>query len=460
VIVAQANGTVGYIPTEKAFAAETYEAVYAPRIYGVQTFKDNVAKVFADAANESLWAVRTELRDELRGRNAKSREWRERSLKVVRGGCQGHKAPQNLNFGAPAFMQRAQGAHLWDVDGNEYIDYLMSYGPIVLGHSYPDFDAAIHAQMKKGTIHDVEFPEMVQLSEKLVEIIPCAEMCAYFVGGSGAASGAVTLARAHTQRPKVIRCGYHGWHPWTQAAGHGGTPTSYGMLTLGVPYNNLEALEKLLKDNEGEVAGMIIESVQGSGPSEGYFDGVRKLADDYDCVFILDEVKTGFRFALGGAQEYFGIKPDLACFGKAMCNGYPGSVVVGKKEVMESGCWLAGTFHADAISTAAALATIDLLEKKDGIAHQWRLGQRLIDGMNDIFKTAGVGLEVSGFPCLAAPRSTSPDYARLHDRFIWYMMAEGVYMTGHPWFLSLSHSDEDIDLTVEKCAAALKKALT
>ena len=459
-IASQTNGVAGYVTTPEAFDACRYEATDAMKRYGVQLYEPGADSVLVDGVGKLLSRFPHQIRDAMKTRNPRSRELRRKAVELVVGGCQAHKAPRDLDLGMPAFVERAEGARFWDVDGNEYIDFLMSYGPIVLGHGYPAVDAAVIAQMKKGTIFDVEFPEMIALSEKLVELIPCAEMCAYFVGGSSATSGAVAIARSHTRREKIIRCGYHGWHAWTQA-GSAACPQAYGQLTLTVPYDDLDALATLLEANRGEVAGMIIEAVQGKGPSDGYFDGVRQLADEHGVVFILDEVKTGFRFALGGAQQHFGIHPDIACFGKAMCNGYPGSVVVGERAVMapRGDTWLAATFHADAVSVAAALATITELEARDGIGHQWRLGQRLIDGLDGIFQRAGVGLEVQGFPCLAAPRPVEAHYGRLYDRFLDCLIAEGVYMSGHPWFLCLAHAEADIDLTLEKAETALRKAM-
>ncbi|MAE63332.1 MAG: aspartate aminotransferase family protein, partial [Phycisphaeraceae bacterium] len=262
-------------------------------------------------------------------------------------------------------------------------------------------------------------------------------------------------------REKIIRCGYHGWHPWTQP-GRTGIPGCYRDLTLEVDYNDLDQIETHLKRNPGQIAGIIVEAVRDHGPQRGYFDGVRHLCDEHGAVFILDEVKTGFRFALGGAQATFGIEPDLATFGKAMCNGYPGSVVVGRRSVMAGriDTYLAATFHADALTIAAALTTIRTLEEQDGIAHQWRLGQRLMDGLTRIFTSASVELEVVGFPVLASVAPSTTDWARLRVRFIEGLIARGVYMTTHPWFLSLAHTNADIDLVLERAELALKDALT
>ena len=459
-MITNANGTVGYIPTAEAFEQGRYETDRAAKHYGVYRFRSDVGDALVAGARTVFDKLSHEMRDRHRRRNPASRRMRDQALDLVVGGCQAHKAPRNLEAGMPAFVARAHGARFWDVDDNEYIDLLMSYGPIVLGHNHSAVDAAVTQQMKKGTIYDLEYPEMLQLSRTLIDLIPCAEMTAFFLGGSGATSGAIAMARSHTGREKIIRCGYHGWHPWAQP-GRQGTPNCYRDLTLEVSYNDLDQLEAQLTGHPGEIAGIIIEAVKENGPGDGYFADVRRLADEHGAVFILDEVKTGFRFALGGAQSYFGIEPDLATFGKAMCNGYPGSVVVGRRAVMagRTDTFLAATFHADAISIVAALATIKALQEQDGIAHQWRLGQKLIDGLTQVFAAAGVGLEVTGFPVLASVTPSTEDWARLRVRFLECLIARGVYMTTHPWFLSLAHTNADIDLVLERAELALKDAL-
>ena len=458
--VTHANGTVGYIATRDAFEAEVYETHRAPKYYGLYKYLPHVGDVFVEGMRTLFARIPHDHRDRSRERNVRSRELRQQALELVVGGCQAHKKPRNLELGLPAFIERAAGAHFWDVDGNEYIDYLLSYGPIVVGHNDPAVNAAVSRQMQKGTIFDLEFPEQLQLTEKLIELIPCAEMAVYFIGGSGATSGAIAMARTHTGREKVVRSGYHGWHPWTQP-GRNGVPACYQELTIEVPYNDLDQLAAKFDENRNAVAAVIIEAVRDNGPDAGYFDGVRRLADEHGAVFVLDEVKTGFRFALGGAQEYFGIQPDLATFGKAMCNGYPGSVVVGRREILaaRADTYMGATFHADAVSVAAALATITELEKRDGIAHQWRLGKQLIAGLQRIFNDAGVGLEIHGFPCLASVAAAAPHDTRLRDRFLDCLITEGVYLTSHPWFLSLAHTQADIDLSLTKAESAIRCAM-
>ena len=393
-------------------------------------------------------------------RNARSLELWEQAERIIPGGGQGHKRPAaTMAHGGPGFIVRARGSRFWDVDGHEYLDYLLGYGPILLGHADPEVNAAVRRQIGEGTIYSVEHPFSLRLAEELVRIIPGAEMVQYFIGGSSATAGAIRMARAHTGRERVIRCGYHGWFDWTQA-GCPGVPRAMSELVLAVDYNDADQIEGLLRKHPGEIAAVMIESVQGDGPSPGYFDAVRRLADEHGAVFILDEVKTGFRFALGGVQERFGIAPDLSCFGKAMCNGYPGAVVVGKRAVMQGSAdtHLAATFHADLLSIVAALVVIRRLEEQDGIALQWRLGERLMRGLNGVFEDEGAPLRMVGFPPMPTPQTTE-DRPGLMDRFCGALQCRGVYATGHPWFLSLAHTDADTDRAVNAARDAVRDAL-
>ena len=392
--------------------------------------------------------------------NRESRRWWERSLRVLAGGGQAHRRTGKYTLrGGPAFITRAKGAYFWDVDGHRHLDYLLGYGPIILGHCDPDVNAAVRQQMEEGTIFSLEHPAVVEFDEELCRTIPCAEMVINLVGGSSTTTAAIRCARVHTKREKVIRCGYHGWFDWCFPEDPG-SPRYERDLIQAVPYNNLAALKAMLEKHAGQVAAVIIESFQGDGPSPEYFPGVRQLCDEHGAVFILDEVKTGFRFALGGAQEVFGIRPDLATFGKAMCNGYPGSVLVGKRAILEprSDTFIGATFHGDLLSVAAARTVLRVLRERDGIGHIARLGTRLMDGLNDVFVTRGYPLRVRGWPAMPELAQTTADDPRrpLPKEYAGKVMTEwcaamqrrGFYMTGHCWFISLAHTVGDIDRTI------------
>jgi len=376
---------------------------------------------------------------------------------VILGGGQGHKRPGHAGY--PLFMQRGKGCRVWDVDGNEYIDYLMAFGPILLGYAYEAVDNAAKAQIDEAMIFNQHHPIEIKLARKLIDIIPCAEMVTFCLTGSDATSSAVKLARGYTGRPKVIRCGYHGWHDWCHA-GKGALPATT-QYTLEMPYNDLDALEELLKANRGEVACIIMEPLVTNPPKPGYLEGVRKLATEYETLLIFDEVKTGFRISLGGAQKYLGITPDMATFGKAMGNGYPIGCVVGKREIMEKvkDVWIAATFNGHFVSAAAALATIEEMEKHNGIQTIWRQGEKLQKGLDEIMKAHGVDARPVGLgpmPHLAF----GPGNEELRDQFYTEAAANGVYFSpGHVWFISLSHDDEAIQQTLDASEKAIKKAL-
>jgi glutamate-1-semialdehyde aminotransferase len=393
-------------------------------------------------------------------RNRRSRELWERSCRSIVGGGQAHKRPVDImKLGGPSFIARARGARFWDVDGNEYLDYLLGYGPIVLGHSDPAVNEAVRRQMEDGTVYSVEHPLEIDLAEMLIELIPCAEMVMYFVGGSSATMGAIRCARAHTGREKIVRCGYHGWLDWC-VPDMPGVPRFNKEVSLAVRYNDLSALRKMLEDNHGQIAGVLIESVQDDGPSQDYFPGVRQLCDEHGAVFILDEIKTGFRFGLGGAGPRFNARPDLATFGKAMCNGYPAAVVVGKRSVLEkrTDTHMAATFHGDLLSVVATITTIRVMQERDGIGRFWRLGRRLIDGLNRAVREVEVPIKVIGFPPMPVVKAAGDDDPvpcpkELREealrQFCAALQRRGIYATPHPWFLCLAHTEQDIDRTIE-----------
>lgn len=383
----------------------------------------------------------------------RSRDLLARSDELIVRGCQGHKrSHQMLARGYPVFARRAEGARFWDVDGNEYVDYLMGFGPILLGHDAWAVREAVQRQMARGVIFSTAHEKELSVAETLVELIPWAERVAFFVGGSGAASGAVRLARAYTRRDVVLRCGYHGWHDWARPD-DAGVPEAVGRLTVEVPYGDLDALEACLRAHDGRVACLMLETLQAAGPPEGYLQACVDLVRRFGALCVFDEIKAGFRIALGGAGEHFGVQPDLAVFGKACCNGLPGSFVVGPADILASercqSTWLAATFHCDLLSLAALEAVIAEMRRRDGIAHQWRLGRRLIDGVNAACEQGGLGYRLVGLAPMPTPATDAAD----RDRCLAMLracLARGFYLhPGHPMFLSLAHTEADIADTVE-----------
>ncbi len=317
----------------------------------------------------------------------KSLAWRERAKAALVGGGQPHK---QSNPPQPIMIAGGKGSHFWDADGHDYIDYLMGYGPMILGHAYPAVIEAVAKALERGNVYNVGHTLEIELAEKLIEIIPSADRVAYFVGGSDATTGALKFARAYTEKDKVIRCGYHGWHDWCHST-RGHLPSS-AESTLTVPFNNIEALEDLFKEHPDEIACLIMEPSGHDLPADGYLEDVKSVVNSNDALLIFDEVKTGFRYALGGAQEYFGVTPDMSVFGKALANGFATAVVVGKHEIMDevSNVWVAATFHGEVSLVAAAIATIAELEAKDGVAFMWQQGQKLLDGYREMTERLGI----------------------------------------------------------------------
>ena len=390
----------------------------------------------------------------------KSNAMWEEAEKLVVGGGQGHKRPAAYGIlPYPRFLERGKGCRIWDVDGNEYIDYLMAFGPILLGYGYEAVDDAAKAQIDKGMIFDLHSPIELQLARKLVELIPCAEMVTFCLTGSDATSAAVKLARAYTSREKIIRYGYHGWHDWCHSKL--GALSAHSMYTIEMPYNDLDATGNILRANRGEVACIIMEPMTSQMPKPGYLEGVQRLARENEALLIFDEVKTGFRISLGGAQKHLGVTPDMATFGKAMGNGYPIGCVVGKKEIMEklAGVWTAGTFNGYFVSTAAALATIREMEERNGISFLWRQGEKLMKGLEDLVKSRSVDARCVGsgpMPHLRFGKGCED----LRDKFYAAAIENGVFFhPSHVWFISLSHNDQAIDQTLDASERALREAL-
>jgi len=296
---------------------------------------------------------------------------------------------------APVYLQRGEGSHVWDVDGNEYIDFMSGLGPISLGYNYPATNEAIRSQLESGTTFSLMHPLEVEVAELLTEIIPCAEMVRFGKNGSDATSAAIRIARAYTGREHLAQWGYHGWHDWyaVTTSRCKGIPRRFAELIHPFAYNQIESLEKVFRQYPQEIAAVIMEPVGTSAPENNFLQKVRDLCDRYGALLIFDEVITGFRWALGGAQEFFQVIPDLACFGKSMANGMPLSAVVGRRDVMRASeeVFFSLTFGGECLSLAAAQATINEIREKDVIEHIWLQGRVLQEGLNQLSQEHGLG---------------------------------------------------------------------
>jgi glutamate-1-semialdehyde 2,1-aminomutase/spore coat polysaccharide biosynthesis protein SpsF len=305
---------------------------------------------------------------------------------------------------APLFLRSAKGCEVVDVDGNTFIDYGMALGPFILGYSDPDVNLAISLQLEQGTMFTLPHPLETEVAEEIVSIIPCAEMVRFAKNGSDATTAAIKLARAFTNREKVIACGYHGWHDWYIASTErdAGVPAFNSELIYTVKYNDFDTVAKLVAEEKNNIAALIMEPCGAVAPNKGYLENIRELTEKTGIVLIFDELFTGFRWSLGGAQEYFGVTPDLACFGKAMANGMPISCIVGKKSLMEcfESVFFSFTYGGETLSLAATLATLRKLQQNNIYTKLEESGKYLQDGIVELIKKHRLQdfLSISGFP--------------------------------------------------------------
>lgn len=370
---------------------------------------------------------------------------------------------------APTYMDHGEGCYIYDVDGNKFIDYMCALGPITVGYNEPSVNEAVIKQVHKFASGSLQSELEVELAEKICEIIPCAEMVRFVKNGGDATTAAIRLARAYTGRDIVLMSGYHGMHDWSIGASenHKGVPEVVRKLTLNFIYNDLDDLEKKLKENS--VAAVILEPVQSNGPKDGFLAKAKELAHKYGAIFIFDEVVSGFRYALGGAQEMFGVVPDLVAFGKGMGNGYAISAVAGRKDLMEQieqGVFVSTTFGGDAISLAASLATIKILERPGYYDHITKIGTIQCNGIAELIKKYDLGevLSVSGLPAHAGVSFEghgSLNYLDIQSVYSQTMLQNGVLVFAI-YNLNGSHTEKEANKYLEatdQAFALIKKAI-
>jgi glutamate-1-semialdehyde 2,1-aminomutase len=429
-------------------------------------------------------------------RYRKSRELHERACRVLAGGVSSEF--RRYSHPHPLFYARGQGARIYDVDGNEYLDFTLSQGPLILGHSHPEVLIAVARASAEGQIFAGQHLAELELAERLQRLIPCAELVRFSLSGSEAVHAALRLARAVTGRQRFLRFEghYHGWldnvapgiawpsidpeavgphevlkpHPWTA-----GLPERVHEESIVLPWNDLELVERTLSERQAEIAAVISEPVMcNSGcipPADAFLPGLRALCDRHGCLLIFDEVITGFRLGLAGGQGYFGVTPDLAVFGKAMANGYPISVLAGRRDLMrriaEGQVIHAGTMNSGQPSVAAALATLEVLQRDQVHQRLFSLGRRLKEGLRAAAADAGRPMLVqgygpmlhTGFTDLAAVRDYRETFAYdkpLYARFVAGMQDRGVRLIGRGlWYISAAHTDADIDHALTVAADVL-----
>lgn len=393
-------------------------------------------------------------KDELVQRYKKSEELLERALKTVPLGTQTFSKsyvhyPRGVS---PYFITKAKGSRCWDVDGNEFIDFGNALCSVTLGHCDEDVSRAVRAQLDDGVIFPLAHPLEFEVAETIRDLVPSAEMVRFGKNGSDATAGAIRVARAYTKRDHVAVCGYHGWQDWYigSTARNLGVPQATRDLTHTWMYNDIESLRKLFKEHPGGIAAVIMEPMNVFSPKPGFLESVKELAHQNGAVLIFDEIITGFRYANGGAQELFGVKPDLTTLGKGMANGYPVSAVAGKAEIMRlmEEVFFSFTFGGEALSLAASLATMKKLTREPVVKTMYARGEKLVAGVRAAIARHGLEqvLAVEGNPTWSflmikdTPKYTS---FQLKTLYLQEVFARGMLTIG-THNMSYAHSEADV----------------
>lgn len=393
-------------------------------------------------------------------------------------------------------IARGKAGHVWDVSGNEYIDYLIGSGPMLVGHAHPEVTAAVVEQVVNGTTFFVNNPPGIQLAAEIVQAVPCAEQVRFVCTGSEADLYAMRVARAFRGRDKILKFegGYHGMSDYglmslapkrlanfpEAVPDSAGIPKSVRDEVIVAPFNDLEAVKSLVNQHKDEIAGIIVEPFQRLiGPEPGFLEGLRKLTEETGIVLIFDEVVTGFRWAFGGAQSYYGVTPDLCTLGKIVGGGFPLAAIAGRADIMKHFDKAAvpedralvqiGTLSGNPVASVAGLKTMEILSRPGAYDRIWTTGRTLMDALGRILKDAGLKAQVVGEgPMFDAVFTDGPvkDYRGyfkgdmdLARRFNTVMLAEGILKSEGKTYISLAHTDADVTRTIsayEKAAKALR----
>ncbi len=395
------------------------------------------------------------------------------------------------------YVERAKGAYLWDVDGRKFIDYRLAFGPIILGHSFDEVDAKVVEEIRNGVLFAMTGELEISVAEMIRQMVPAMEMVRLACSGTEATMHAIRVARAYTGREIILKFegNYHGFHDHTlwstyappEAYGNrrnpiavpasSGIPRSMRDLIITMPFNDFEGFERTMRSYGHEIAAVITEPCQGNcgaiEPQPGFLELIAGKCIEYGPLFILDEVKTGFRIANGGAQEYYHLKPDLATFAKALGNGYPIAAFGGRHEIMSiigHGVAQGGTYTNNKAGVAAAYATLKILQDQPILESIRGRGQRLMNGLRDIFEENDVPVTFSGYPAMfsfaldvdrvTCQRDWNDSNRELYLRLVELAIERGV-MPDHdarePWFLCYEHSEDDIDETLNVYADIVKQ---
>ncbi len=395
----------------------------------------------------------------------RSHELFKEAARYIPGAIPGHMTPAITVPGSfPYFAEKAKGCHYWDVDGNEYIDFLCGYGPIILGHQHPKVDEAVRKQQAKGSCFNHPSELQVKAAKMMVETIPIADWAIFAKNGSDVTTWTVQVAREATQRDGVIMCrgGYHGTHAWC-TPGHGGLTTSDRVDVHMVTWNDLEDFKAVIKENKGEIAAFITSPYHHPNfadqemPAPDYWSSIRRLCDEEGIKIIVDDVRAGFRLNIGGSCEYFGFKPDMICFSKAIANGYPLSAAVGTEEMKlaASKVFFTGSFWASAIELSAMLATIEEMKATNAIEKIFKMGTRLQEGLRALATDNGLKVSVTGPPSIPYMKFANEKDFRRMQLFSAEATKNGAFIhPHHNWFISAAHEEKDVDEALAICDKA------
>ena len=382
-----------------------------------------------------------------------------RARQVIPGGLWGHLNAANLPEGYPQFFARGEGCRVIDVDGREFVDFMCSWGPIVLGHHHPAVEDATRRQAALGDTLNGPAPVLVELAELMVELIPHADWCLFEKNGGDATTAAVTIARAGTGRKKLLvaRGSYHGAVPWCTPSLAGVTAEDRAHI-LHYDYNDIASLEAAVDQAGGDLAGILVTAFRHDMaralemPAPAFARRMRELCDAADAALILDDVRAGFRLHLGGSWETIGVAPDLAAYSKAIANGYPLGAITGRDRWREAATkiFTTGSFWCEAVPMAAALATITELKRIEGPAVMARMGQRLRDGLGRLAAKHGLAISQSGPPQMPLMLFADDAGFSKGSAFCSAALKAGAYFhPKHNMFLSCAHTEADIDRALD-----------
>jgi glutamate-1-semialdehyde 2,1-aminomutase len=424
-----------------------------------------------------------------------SEQWFERAQQSLVEGVNSPSRGNAVYFGGPLFLERGSGSHVWDADGNEYVDFMMSFGALIQGHAHPKLVAVATEAMAEGSHFAAATSAEVEAAERLRSMVPSAEVVRFTNTGSEATMLALRLARAHTGRTKFLKFEghYHGWYDPFLLNAHGHAPEQLGPLENPVrisdsegippttfddvvlaPWNNIAVLERIMQKHRHELAAVITEPIMANMgcilPREGFLQRLRELTRDYGVLLILDEVVTGFRYAPGGCQEYYGIQPDISTFGKALGAGFPVGAVAGPRSILDRMRWNDhmvlhyGTFNGHRLTMKVVAANLDLLSRNDTYRDLHAIGNDAIHGLREVFRRRNIRAIVQGFGPMFQIYFTGRD--AIHDyrdycayadtarysQFVHLLLERGIYMTpsnGLHWIISTAHTKADVAALIE-----------